>query len=303
MSAFSTIFPLAFIVLFGFISSKRLWVNTAQLDGIRHFIFNLILPIFLFTNMLKADLHAQLNLASMLSFYVPVVLTFVIVYAIGSMVLAYKKVDMAVFALGCTYSNTVLVALPVILLQFGLEAGAMVFVIITFHSALLFAMTFLLARNPEASKRQIMSSLVKNPIVASITLGILANLLLPPFPSVLLDAMTLAGQPALAGALFVLGANLSYYQIGSMWKEAALISLIKLILLPASVFALAKYGFALTSQQIAVVTLMSAAPLGVNAYLVSRQLNTMQPQLAGGVVLSTMLSALTLSGWISILTP
>jgi malonate transporter len=301
MSSLATIFPLALIVGFGFTSATRHWISPTQIDGVRHFIFNLIMPVFLFSHMVKADLSTQFNLGTMLSFYLPVGVGFVVLFLLAKYVFRQRQEHAAVFALGCTYSNTALVALPVILLHFGSEAGAMVFVIITFHSALLFSLTFSLASDRASGKRQIVSTLIKNPIVSSITLGSVVNLLLPPLPTPLIDALLLAGQPALVGALFVLGANLNAYKIGEMWRPAILISAVKLVILPSVVFWLASSVFALNSLHTAVVTLMSAAPLGVNAYLVAKQIGVMQAELAGGVVLSTVLSAFTLSIWLTVL--
>lgn len=301
MGSVATIFPLALIVFFGFVSAARQWITAPHIDGVRHFIFNLIMPVFLFSHMIKADLSSQFNLGTMLSFYLPVGIGFLLVFVLVYNFLHYVRKQAAVLALGCTYSNTALVALPVILLHYGSEAGAMVFVIITFHSALLFSLTFSLASNSDEGKRQIISALVKNPIVSSITLGILVNLLLPPLPTALVDALLLAGQPALVGALFVLGANLNTYKIGEMWRPAIVISLIKLVVMPGMVYWLGSSVFELSPLHMSVVTLMSAAPLGVNAYLVAKQIGVMQAELAGGVVMSTVLSAFTLSIWLTIL--
>ncbi|CCQ10414.1 Auxin Efflux Carrier [Pseudoalteromonas luteoviolacea B = ATCC 29581] len=301
MYALTTILPIACIVFFGFFCTKRDWLNQSQLDGVRHFVFNLIMPVFLFTHMIKADLHSQFELNTMLAFYLPVLATFIGVYLLAQFAAKMRKDEAATFALGTTYSNTVLVALPVILFHLGEHAAAMVFVIITFHSAALFALTFILAKDPSSGKRMVVKSLINNPIVASISLGLLVNILFPPLPSLLLETLSLAGQPALAGALFVLGASLNYYRIGKLWRKALLISVAKLVLLPCLVYSLARYWFELDPIHIRVVTLMSAAPLGVNAYLIAKQLNVLQAELAGGVILSTTLSAITLSIWLTYL--
>ncbi|MFC3032979.1 AEC family transporter [Pseudoalteromonas fenneropenaei] len=297
MIALTTLFPLAALVLVGYIAARYSWISQPQLDGVRHFIFNLVMPVFLFANMLNADLATQFNLPSMLAFYLPVLGWFLLSYL--NMRRRGRATNQAAsIALGTTYSNTVLVALPVILFAFGTDAGAMVFMIITFHSALLFALTFFLAQSQQQSRRMLVNNLLYNPIVASISLGILANVLLPPLPELVGKTLQLFGQPALPGALFVLGASLNQYKVGSTWRMALMLSAVKLVILPFSVYSLGHWVFNLTQLQLTVVTLMSAAPLGVNAYLVARQLNSEQATIASTVVLSTLLSGLTLSAWL-----
>ncbi|MFT7567578.1 MAG: malonate transporter, partial [Pseudoalteromonas distincta] len=50
-----------------------------------------------------------------------------------------------------------------------------------------------------------------------------------------------------------------------------------------------------------VLVLLSASPVGVNAYLIACQLKQHQATLAGTVVLSTILCMLSFSFWLAIL--
>jgi hypothetical protein len=59
--------------------------------------------------------------------------------------------------------------------------------------------------------------------------------------------------------------------------------------------------FVLDTQIRNVLVLLSASPVGVNAYLIASQLNTHQVTLAGAVVLSTVLSVVSFSFWLAVL--
>jgi hypothetical protein len=130
-----------------------------------------------------------------------------------------------------------------------------------------------------------------------------ANAIALPLPNTLLNGLDLLSKPAIAGALFVLGASLNQYSVKAAWKGALMVSVVKLAVLPAAVFAIATWGFKLPSAYVTVVTLMAASPLGVNAYLVARQLKVKQDVVASSVVLSTLLSVFTLSIWLLTLIP
>ncbi|OHU90856.1 MULTISPECIES: AEC family transporter [Pseudoalteromonas] len=303
MSAFVILFPIIFVVLVGYSCAKFKVFSTATLDGLRLFIFNLIIPVFLFLNMYQADLSQALSLRVIASFYLPVLLVYLLSCGIFKYVMLIERGDSATLSLACTYSNTVLVGLPIIIASLGAEYGAMVFMIITFHSALLFSCTFAFAANLHGRVRDALNPLLLNPIVISISLGLLCNLVGLVIPSVVQEGLSLLCEPAIAGALFALGASLNNYSIRGAWQKALLVSLIKLIVLPFVVYITARWGMALPHKQVAVLTLMSASPLGVNAYLVARQLQRQQSVLASSVVLSTMLSVLTLGAWLTALIP
>jgi len=138
-------------------------------------------------------------------------------------------------------------------------------------------------------------------VVSSITLGLIFNALKITIPEQLNNALELLAKPALTGALFVLGANLSFYKISKNWHMSALASALKLLLLPALVYGLGKYIVDLDEELLAVTVLLSASPLGVNAYLIAMQLKQHQATLASTVVLSTVLSVLSFSFWLSFL--
>lgn len=303
MNPIDILFPLIFVVTAGFICAKIRFLSTTHFEGLRTFIFNLAIPVFLFVSMFKADLQQALSASLLLSFYMPVVFIYLCV-CIGIKIFGKMSLsESAVLALSGCYSNTVLVGLPIIIMALGEQYGALVFMVITFHSALLFALTFALSSNVKGDIVELLKPLLLNPVVLSISLGIVANAITLPIPNILLNGLNLLSEPAIAGALFVLGASLNQYSVKEAWKGALIVSVIKLALLPAAVFAFAKWGFNLPVKQVAVLTLMAASPLGVNAYLVARQLKVKQDVAASSVVLSTLLSIFTLSIWLLTLVP
>jgi len=308
MTTFSIIFPLLFLVSLGFLATRFKVFNKDQIGGISKFIFNLCIPVFLFLNMYKAPLETSLNTDALIVFYIPVLTIFALGFILNKLI-AHKNNSnfsaSATYALGSSYSNTVLVGLPIIISAIGPHVMGSVFFIITFHSALLFALTFLLSQiNNQSNKfnwQVFFKSVLFNPVVSSITLGLIFNALKIETPTQLNNALELLSKPALTGALFVLGANLSFYKISKDWHMSALASTLKLLLLPALVYGLGKYIVELDKELLAVTVLLSASPLGVNAYLIAMQLKQYQTTLASTVVLSTILSVISFSFWLSIL--
>ncbi|GGI83818.1 AEC family transporter [Shewanella gelidii] len=311
MSVFAVIFPLLFLVGLGYGLTRSKKFNQEQITGISRFAFNISIPAFLFINMARADLSQSIHFATMLTFYVPVLLVYCFGYFIGRWQSqphdisnqAPQRARNAVYALGCSYSNTVLVGLPIIVAALGERMMGVVFVIITFHSALLFALTFLLS----ASGRQqggvwqtFGRSMLLNPVVLSIGLGLGVNALNIPIADELDKALSLLAAPAIACALFVLGANLSFYRVSSAWQGAVIASTMKLAILPAFVYGMGKWVTMIEPQMLAVVVLMSASPLGVNSYLIASKIQAHQKLLGSTVVLSTVLCVVSYAFWLSL---
>ena len=306
MSIFSIIFPLIFLVSAGYVTSSQRFLTKEHIVGLSRFTFYISVPAFLFVNMMQADLNQSFNIEGLLTFYLPVTAMFVIGGCVDRLFISKQPQPArhAVFALGTSYSNTVLVGLPIIIAALGEHVVGHVFMIITFHSALLFALTFLLSaceKEHSFSWRKFTKTMLLNPVVLSITAGIAVNVAPFTIPSDVINSLSLLSQPAIACALFVLGANLAFYKISADWRAASIASVMKLLILPALVYIFGRQYMLLDKEMLAVVVLLSASPLGVNAYLVANQIKQHQSTLASSVVISTLLSVVSFSFWLAIL--
>ncbi|MCL2916676.1 AEC family transporter [Shewanella litorisediminis] len=304
MSVIEIVFPLLFIAVLGYGASRSGWFSREHIAGISKFAFYVCIPALLFSAMLKVPLKDSIRLPVLAAFYVPVVLSFALTLLLARQALKRSFRDCAVLALGGSYSNTLLVGLPVIMAAFGPAQMASVFLIIPFHSAVLFGLTFALAGNSaEGGSRavQLIKGLLFNPVVASIGLGLIGNVAGLALPTAIGNSLEMLAKPAIASALFVLGANLNQYRLSSAFALTAVLSAIKLLLLPLLILIAGKL-LGLTSLELAVTVLLGASPLGVNAYLIAAQLTRDSDIIAGAVVLSSMLCILTVIFWLTVLT-
>jgi predicted permease len=306
---FSIIFPLIFIVALGYTCCYFKFFNQQHIAGLSKFTFYVSLPAFLMLNMSQINLHQSISIEAFLSFYIPVL----VVFALGILIDRYylTKQESAgnyqqhsVFGLAGSYSNMVLVGIPIVIASLGKDMIAIAFMIITFHSTLLFALTYLIGAKGNAddfSWAKFAKNMIFNPIVLSIGCGLLLNVSGITLYTNLANALALLASPAIACALFVLGANLVFYKVAATWQPALIASLLKILILPAVVCVAATWVFELDTQIRNVLVLLSASPVGVNAYLIASQLNTHQVTLAGTVVLSTVLSVVSFSFWLAVL--
>lgn len=318
MNILSIISPLIVVALLGYICTKSRWLSKEQLNALSKFTFSISIPAFLFYQMAKADFSEQVSPQLFAAFYLPVLLCYTIAWLTNyyfyknrqlnneKTVEANKSAESAVFALGASYSNTIIVGLPVLLSALGEQVIGIIFLIVTFHSAMLFALTSAIAATASSKSNthqlnglNFIKQTLNNPLIICILSGLLVNLSGIVLPVFLQDSLALISKPAIALALFILGASLAFYQVKNELKFITLACYTKLIILPVLVFITANYLFNLEAITVTVLVVLSACPTGINAYLIAVTHQHHQQTVAGTVVLSTLMSIITIPLWLS----
>jgi malonate transporter and related proteins len=306
MNIVQLISPLIVMVALGFLAAKCQWLDRTAIQSISKLTFNLCIPAFLFQQMANASFSKPLDFSFFAAFYLPVLLCFAVAWLISYVSFNNKTQASShapVYALGASYSNTVIIGLPVLLALQGQSAVVPIFLIVTFHSAILFTLTSILAaKQQQFAWRSIINNTVNNPLLISIALGALVNFSALPIASWIMASLTLVSSPAIALALFVLGASLTFYNLRQAKRFVAIATLLKLLLLPALVWFSAQHILHLPLATVQILVLLSACPTGVNAYLIAINLKAQQQTVASTVLLSTLLSVLTIPFWLFLLT-
>lgn len=216
MTVLQVIFPVFVLALIGYLAARLKLFSPQHIDGISRFVFNIALPALLFRSLASLELPADVNWEFLISYYAVVLL----IYAIGIWTsrwwFLHTPQEQGVFGLGASYSNLILVGLPIISAGLGDEALLPLFVLVSVHSAMLFLIVTILvegANGADGSVRRVVLQTIRalalNPIVISLALGLLANLLRLTLPPVIDTPLSLLSDASLPCALFVLGASLN----------------------------------------------------------------------------------------------
>jgi len=298
MNTLTIILPLAIICLLGYLSVRVKLFNKVQMDSLSAISFNLLVPIFLFKSTYQTNLDIAFSAQWFLTFYIPVIISFAVLFIINHYLLKHKNNHSTLSALAATYSNTVLVAIPIIASILTPTAAGSAFVLIAFHSAVLFTLTEVFVNN---SGFNTLLKAGKNPIVLSILGGFTVNLLGIDIPELLLEPLTALSASAIPLALFGLGAAMYYLPFKGNRKVALVNSFYKLMILPAFVYLLGHYVFELTSEQLFIAVILTASPTGVGAYIMATKHQAAEDISASTVVLSTIFCTLSYLFWINFL--
>jgi malonate transporter len=301
MAIFTLISPLIMVGFLGFILAKNNWFNKSQVDALNKFTFNIAIPAFLFQQLANADM-STINLNIYCAFYLPLLLVYGIAWTINYYFHQHLKCDLsasAVYAFGASYSNNVIVGMPIALMVLGEQVLPTIFLVISLHSALLIGVTSVLAVNIKQFNWWIfLKQTFYNPLLIAITGGFIINLMTIKLPVIVNDSLLLLGKPAITLALFLLGASLAFYKIRNEVKFIVTASLIKLVLLPTLILLTGYFIFQFSSLTTMTLVILSASPTGVNAYLIAKQHAKHQETIAGIVVITTLMSIVSIPLWI-----
>ncbi len=143
--------------------------------------------------------------------------------------------------------------------------------------------------------------LFKNPMIVSITLGLLFSAGNLTIPVPVNDFLTLLGAAATPGALFAIGASLAS-KSAERPAIAGWLSFCKLILHPAAVAIAALFLFDVDPYAAGVMIAAASLPVAGNVYILAQHYGVAPTRVSAAILMSTAFSVVTVSlviGWVT----
>ena len=283
-------------------------------QALTDFVFKLAIPILLFKTLAVADFHGLSPWRIWAAYFIPFGITWTVGHLTIRRVFGRDARAGTVAGGSAAFSNSVLIGIPLMQAAFG-EAGTVyLIVIVSIHLPIMMLLSVVLnelaSRRDEAeggeavsraaAVRSLAFNLGTHPILLSILAGVLwriSSLPIPALASAILDPLGTAAGPL---ALFAAGMSLRDYGVARQIRPAFAISALKLLLMPALVYGMARL-FGLPPLGIAVLTLAAACPTGVNAFLTASRLGTGQALASNVMLISTAAGVVTVTLWLSFL--
>jgi predicted permease len=290
--------PLFSLVLVGYATMRLCRWPTSVADGLTRFVFSLALPAVLFRLMSKSGDLPPVDWRLLIAFFGGCLIVFVIARLASWKLFALDGVAQSVFALGCIFSNNLMLGLPLAKASLGDAAMPSVALILVFNALILWTLVTVSvewAKSGSLSVRALAATargVLTNPVVVGILSGALFGLSGWTLPEAIDSPLNMVGQAGTPLALIALGMGLAEYGIRAGWRVSVAVCAFKLVVLPLVVWGLARL-LALPAMETRVIVLLSSMAIGANVYLMSRQFQSMEGATASSLVLSTVLAALT----------
>ena len=279
--------------------------------------FYVFVPALLFRTSARID-FARLDVRILLAFFLPTLAVMGLVYLFLRLRREAGSAPAApsVRAITASFGNAVQVGIPLAAALYG-EAGlALHITLVSLHALILLTVLTALveldlaraARDAAAGGQRLLRTLAttaRNTVIHPVILPVLAGLAwnasglaIPGFADEILATL---GQAVVPLCLVLIGVSLALYGIKGAVQGAVALSLVKLIVQPLAVLALARFVLGLTGVPLAIVVLMAALPVGSNALIFAQRYQTLPGEVSTAIVLSTLAFVATAPLWIALL--
>lgn len=290
--------PLFILIALGWLLVRwRKWPESIS-EALNRVVFKIALPAMLFRLMSDFSKSPPVDARLLIAFFGSCLIVFVMGRVIASRVFKLDGVSGSVFALGGIFSNNVMLGLPIATVMLGERAIPSVALVLVFNGLILWTLATVSvewfrhgALNLSGFGKTTIGVL-KNPLIVAILSGTLFSLTGLPLPQMVDQPISMLGKIAVPLALVALGMSLAAYQMKEGLKESYVICVLKLIIQPLVIWALA-WLIGLPPLESKVVVLLGSMSVGINVYLMSQQFNVLKGPAATSMLLSTIFSAVT----------
>jgi predicted permease len=301
-AAFDIVVPMFALMLCGYLAVYVRILGAEGIKGLSNFVFFFAIPALLFRGVATSRGAEHDEIAIVYAYFLACLVVFAIAMAVGRWVFRLSLQEQAIMAFTATFSNTVLLGIPIIYTAFGERGLLPVTLITSFHSIVLLTLATTIIEIGDGHGGKFLHSLPKtllallrNPLLLAILAGFAMRLLGWHGPAVVDGFLALLAGAAAPCALFALGATLAGFHLGGAIKETLFLSVMKLVVHPLLVWFMVTEVFPLAPIQVAVAVILAALPAGQNGFILAQRYGIYVQRSASAVLITTAISVVTVS--------
>ena len=299
----SQIFILAVVVLIGVIAAWAKVLTVTAKDMLSKVIFNISLPLMLFTNFLKLEATPKL-LAN--SFIVLSVSGFVILFMlfagwVMTWIFKIKGREAAVFKAHSMFGNTIFLGFPLITALYGVEGLLYASMFQLVSNLIMWTVGVVVLTHGDGKSWRKSIVRVLNPNTVATLSGLLFFILSIKLPPLLVKPLMELGSANTWLSMLYIGAMLVLADVGGLLgrKSLYIISINRLIVVPAILIFLFAVisgltGLSADKMVASVIILEASMPCMASVVIMAKELGADDHQAVGNVFVSTIISILTL---------
>ena len=299
-------FPIFLVMVIGYILKQIGMLNDNFVTVANRFNFKVTLPFMLFRDISGVDIRAVFDIRYVLFCALVSTACFWIIW--GGVKLFLKDQSMrGAFVQASFRSSAAVMGLAFIQNMYGSSAMGPLMIVSAVPLYNIFSvivLTFEGARSGEVDPKQKIKAacinIVKNPIILGILTGLIVGLLGIDFPVIVNKTVNSVAQMATPLALITIGAGFEGRKALAKIRPTIVASMIKLVIQPLIFLPVAAWmGF--RGEQMIAILIMLASPTTPSCYIMAKNMDNDGVLTASVIVMTTLLAAFTLTGWIFIL--
>ncbi|MBO5218288.1 MAG: AEC family transporter [Clostridia bacterium] len=297
----NSVAPIFLLTLLGALLGHKKFLNDGFLAAADKLVFKICLPCLLFVDIATADIGEYMNMRLLMFCIVAVILSFLIPCILVPIFLK-ENAKRGAFIQGVYRANTAIIGIVLAENMFGAQGRATMALVLPFVVTLFNAIAVVILSiyapadvklTPGQMVKRISKSVVTNPLIIGIVLGLLwqlTGLTLPLLAERSLDYLAGMATPL---ALISLGATFKMESLKGRLGLTILASTIKTAILPA-VCCLVAIAMGFRGVELGVIFIQFGSPASVSSYIMAKQMKS-DHELAGQIMLiSTLMSVFTM---------
>ena len=267
------------------------------------FVFYFALSAMLFRFAANLELSAILDWQFVFAYLAGTIAVYLLA-TIVAMARGLRVREAAIEAQCAVIGNVGFLGIPMLVLLLGANAIGPVMMVLAVDLIVFSSLVVILITGSRDGRmslgilRTVGLGLLANPMVVSISAGLVVSSLALPIPVPVNEFLEILGGAATPGALFAIGASLA----GKSAERVAVagwLSLCKLVLHPAAVAVAALLVFDVDPYAAGVMITASALPVAGNVYILAQHYGVAPARVSAAILLSTGISILTISAVIT----
>ena len=299
-------FPIFLVMVIGYILKQIGMLNDNFVTVANRFNFKVTLPFMLFRDISGVDIRAVFDIRYVLFCALVSTACFWIIW--GGVKLFLKDQSMrGAFVQASFRSSAAVMGLAFIQNMYGSSAMGPLMIVSAVPLYNIFSVIVLTIEGahsgevePKQKVKDACINIAKNPIILGILAGLVVGLLGIDFPVIVDKTVNSVAQMATPLALITIGAGFEGRKALAKIRPTIAASMIKLVIQPLIFLPVAAWmGF--RGEQMIAILIMLASPTTPSCYIMAKNMDNDGVLTASVIVMTTLLAAFTLTGWIFIL--
>lgn len=293
------VLPVFGLVGCGYLAGRLGLVTQASSVALNQFVYAFALPAMLFVAVYRGSLDEILSGSFLAVVILATLATAFAGFALSHFVSGAPPAESTLRGLNASFANTGYLGIPLVTVAYGERAAlpaALATVatnIVSFALAIVCLELFVDPRR--GGVRRALSGVARSPLIWPIALAILLVALQVKVPLPVERFATLLAAAAGPCALFAIGLFVSQLSIRAGAAASWQTSVLKLVLHPLLMAALAYYVLSVDPFWAKIAVVCASLPLGATAFVLAQRYKLLEAETSTGAVISTAASVLTVS--------
>lgn len=303
MFSLNATMPLFLMMVLGFFLHKTPLLDDRFADKMNNFVFKIALPVQLFKNLADSDFHSVWNTKIVIFSFLASLASILIVF--GCSYLLKDRSLQAEFTQASYRSSQALLGSALMTNIYG-STGSLALILIgavPLYNVAAVTLLTIMVPGGRLSRKTLLKTLkgiITNPIILGILAGLLWSLLGIPQPTIFARSVSNLAATATPLGLIALGASIDLKKATACLKPTLMCTAFKLVIFAALFLPLAVW-MGCRGELLVVMLVMLASPTTVSCFSMARSMGHDGTLSSSTVMLTTLLSSFTFTGWLFLL--